>query len=113
MYRFGRCGRNDLKFLLAIIRKRGEIGSGLHTVICRLACANTCHRLLPVYSLRSVTFVSNTESGKYSEDSRRRNVILMLLSSGLAVLTLCSSKQDGMFDKFGGGNGLLCFLSLI
>jgi hypothetical protein len=111
MYKFGRCGRNDLKFLLAFIRKRGEIGSGLHTVICRLACENTC-RLLPVCSLRSVTFVSNTESGKYSEDLRKRNVTLMLLSSGLAVLALCSSKQDGMFDKF-GGDGFLCFLSLI
>jgi hypothetical protein len=113
MYQFGRCGRNDLKFLLAISRKRGKIGSGLRTVICRLVCENTCHRLLPVCSLKSVTFVSDTESGKYSEDLRKRNVTLMLLSSGLAVLALCSLRQDGMFDTFGGGNGFLCFLSLI
>jgi hypothetical protein len=108
MYKFWRCGRNDLKFLLAITRKRGKICSGLHTVICRVACENTCHRLLPVYSLRSVTFVSNTESGKYSEDLRKRNVTLMVLSSGLAVLALCSSRQDGMFDTFVGGNGFFC-----
>jgi len=111
MYKFGRCGRNDLKFLLDFTKKRGKIGSRLHNVSC-LACENTCHRLLSVYSLRSVTFVSNTESGKYSEDLRKRNVTLMLLSSGLAVLALCSSRQDGMFDTFGGGNDFLC-LSLI
>jgi len=113
MYTFWRCGRNDLKFLLAITRERGKIGSGLHTVICRLACENTRHRLLPVCSLRSLTFVSNTESGKYSEDLRKRNVTLILLSSGLAVLALCSSRQDGMLDTFVGGYGFLCFLSLI
>jgi hypothetical protein len=112
MYKFWRCGRNDLKFLLAISRKRGKIGIGLPSVTCRLACENTFHRLLPVYSLRSVTFVSNTESGKYSEDLRKRNVTLMLLSSGLAVLALCASRKDGMIDMFGGGNGFLC-LSLI
>ena len=71
------------------------------------------YRLLPVYSLKSVTFVSNTESGKYSEDLRKRNVTLMLLSSGLAVVALCSSHQDGMFDTCVGGNDFLCFLSLI
>jgi len=112
MYKFGRCGRNDLKFLLAITKKRGKIGSGLRTVSCRLACEDTCHHLLPVYSLRSLTFVSNTESREYSEDLRKRNVTLMLLSSGLAVLALCSSSQDGMFDTFGGGNDFHC-LSLI
>jgi len=113
MYKFWRCGRNDLKFLFPFTKKWGKIGSGLHTVSCRLACENTCHRLLPVYSLRSVTFVSDTESGNYSEDLRKRNVTLMLLSSGLAVLALCSSRQDGMFDSFGGDNDFLCFLSLI
>jgi hypothetical protein len=37
----------------------------------------------------------------------------MLLSSGLAVLALCSALQDGMFDTFGGGNGFLWYLSVI
>jgi hypothetical protein len=113
MHKFGLCGRNDLKFLLAFASKRGKIGSGLHSVIYRSACKNACHRLLPVYSLRNVTFASNTDSGKYSEDLRKRNVTLMLLSSGLAVLALCSARQDGMFHTFGGGNGFLCYLSLI
>jgi hypothetical protein len=113
MHKFGRCGRNDLKCLLAFASQRGRIGSGLHSVIYRLACENTCHRLLPVYSLRNVTFVSNTDSGKYSEDLRKRNVTLILLSSGLAVLALCSARQDGMFDTFGSGNSFLCYWSLI
>ena len=113
MYKFGRCGRNNLKFLLAFTRKRGKIVSGLHSVICRLACENTCHRLLPVCSLRNVTFFPNTDNNKYSEDLRKRNVTLMLLSSGLVVVALCSARRDGMFDTFGSGNCFLCYLSSI
>jgi hypothetical protein len=113
MYKFGRCGRNDFKFLLAIARKRGKSGSGLHNVICRLAFENACHRMLPVYSVRNITFVFNTDSSKYSEDLRKRNVTLLLLSSGLAVLAFCAERQDGMFDMFGSGNTFLGYLCLI
>jgi hypothetical protein len=99
MYKFGRCGRNGFKFLFVIARRRGKIGGGLYNVICRLACENACHRMLPVHSLRNVTFVSNTDSSKYSEELRKRNVTLLLFSSGLAVLALCSERQDGMFTR--------------
>ncbi|GFG28773.1 hypothetical protein Cfor_10764, partial [Coptotermes formosanus] len=74
--------------------KRGKSGSGLHNVICRLAFENACHRMLPVYSVRNITFVFNTDSSKYSEDLRKRNVTLLLLSSGLAVLAFCAERQD-------------------
>lgn len=108
MLKFWRCGRNDLTLLLAFSSKRVKISS----VIYRLACENVCRRLLPVYSLRNVTLVCSTDSGKY-EDFRKRNVTLMLLSSGLAVLALCSALQDGMFDTFGGGNCFLWYFSVI
>jgi hypothetical protein len=112
MYRFGRCGRNDLKLFLAVARKRGKISSGLHNVICRLVCEDAFCSTLPVYSPRYVTSVSNTDASKCLEELRTRNVTLLLLSSGLVLLALCSERPDGMFNTFGCGNNFLGYLSV-
>jgi hypothetical protein len=112
MYKVGQCGRNGFKLFFTFARKRGKLSSGFRNVSCLVSCEKTYQRLLPVFWSRGVTFIAKIRVSKYSEELWKRNVPVLLLSSGVALLlAFCSERPNGRFGTFGGGNnfgGYLC-----
>lgn len=95
MYKVGQCGRSHFKLLFTFPRKRGKFGTGFRNVSCLVSCEKAYQPLLPVFWSRGVAFIANIYVSKYSEELWKRNVPVILLSSGVALLlAFCSERPN-------------------
>jgi hypothetical protein len=93
MYKVVHYGRNGFKLLFNFAKNGGKFCAGFRNVRCLVSCEKTYQRLLPVFRSRGVTFLEDIYVSKYSEELWKRNVPILLLSSGVALLLAFSSDQ--------------------